>query len=464
MAQPFLYRIKESLALKLFIIGFLVLILLIPAGMISNMITKRSYRQEEVVREITEKWGGDQTVTGPVITIPYRTYEIVNETIRERGKPNTIRERKRYGALQYATFLPEEFQVNGDINTSLKSRGIFDAVIYKSGVTIDALFGSPDFSKLTSKKCEVQWDQVTLSLGISNIRGIRDELTFTINGKKMRPEPGTPSNSFTSGISQKFAVTAPEKPITFSTTLTLNGSGKLGFIPVGKKNSVTLTSPWHSPSFFGSALPDESEISEEGFNAQWNIMSFNRDFPQQWVGNRTISSSNCFGVEVIKPVDQYRAVSRSAKYALLFILLTFISLFIVEVLLGKRIHPIQYLLIGFALTLFYTLLLSISEHTGFTPAYLIASIASIALISTYIQGVLNELKVTLTLAGLLSILYSFLFITLHQEEYALLMGSVGLFLILGAIMFTTRKIDWYSLSSSDQIEEPDELSFGESEE
>ncbi len=172
------------------------------------------------------------------------------------------------------------------------------------------------------------------------------------------------------------------------------------------------------------------------------------------VKNISLKNLNTFGVEVIKPVDQYRAVSRSAKYALLFILLTFVSLFIVEVLLNKRIHPIQYLLIGFALTLFYTLLLSISEHTGFTPAYVLASFASILLIGTYIQGVVREMKVTLTLSGLLSILYSFLFITLHQEEYALLMGSVGLFLILSAIMFVTRKIDWYSLSHpSDQFED-----------
>lgn len=457
MAQPILYRIKESLALKLFIIGFLILLLLIPAGMISNMITKRSYRQEEVVQEITAKWGGDQTVSGPIITIPYRTYEIVHETIRERGKPNEIRERKRYGALQYATFLPEELQINGDVKTDLKSRGIFDAVIYKSTIAIDAVFESPNFAKLTNKKCEIQWDQVKLSLGISNMRGIREDLTFTINGVKMRPEPGSQSNTFNSGVSQKFAISKPGKVITFSTAVTLNGSGKLGFIPVGKKNSVSLKSQWHSPSFFGSALPDESDVSEDGFTAKWNILSFNRDFPQQWIGNRSINSGNTFGVEVIKPVDQYRAVSRSAKYALLFILLTFVSLFIVEVLLKKRIHPIQYLLIGFALTLFYTLLLSISEHTGFTPAYVIASLASISVIGMYIQGVVREMKVTLTLSGLLSILYSFLFITLHQEEYALLMGSVGLFLILSAIMFVTRKIDWYSLNNANQYE--DELDF-----
>ncbi len=449
-------KIRESLALKIFTIAALVILLLIPAGMISVVVNERGYRQGEVVEEISSKWADAQTITGPLLVIPYKTFTVQKITQRNESGERESRDVKNYGQVKYATFLPDTYTVNGDVNPIIKARGIYEAVLYSGDISIDAIFSEPAFDKILTGNYEVLWDQATFSLGMNDLKGIRSDILFTVNEQTYSPEPGSQSTlrgNFSSeawGVTAVVPLTGDEQAVSFSTKVALNGSESINFLPIGKTTNIEISSPWSSPSFIGEQLPTSSEISKEGFTAKWHALSYNRSFPQQWIGVQHLDKET-MGVQLVQPVDQYDSVSRSAKYAVLFILLTFVALFIVEIVQKQRIHPIQYLLIGFSLTLFYTLLLAFSEHTGFNVAYIVATIASLGLVGGYIQSILKSSRVTFILSGLLAILYSFLFITLHQEQYALLMGSIGLFMVLAVIMFITRKIDWYSLNQSESF-------------
>lgn len=217
----------------------------------------------------------------------------------------------------------------------------------------------------------------------------------------------------------------------------------MNFVPVGKTTRVRIASGWETPSFDGAFLPDEREVSEEGFHAEWKVLHLNRNFPQKWRDrNHSISGSE-FGVELLFPVDHYQKGHRAAKYAVMFIGLTFVLFFFSEILNRRRIHPIQYLLVGLSLCLFYTLLISFSEHISFALSYLIASVSIITLITAYSASVLRNKRLVALVGFALVVLYSFLFTILQLEEYALLMGSIGLFIVMAAIMYLSRNVDWY---------------------
>ena len=230
--------------------------------------------------------------------------------------------------------------------------------------------------------------------------------------------------------------------------MNLNGSGQISFLPLGKSTSVKLSSTWKSPSFNGPFLPDEREVNEQGFNATWKILNLNRSYPQQWAGKNEKVAASAFGVKLFHPIDEYQQTMRSVKYAVLFITLTLVAFFLTEVINRVRVHPIQYLLIGSAICLFYLLLLSISEHSSFGLAYLVSSAASTGLVTLYSRSVLKSMPVSMTICGLMSFLYGFLYITLRLEDYALLIGSTGMFAVLAMVMYLTRKVDWYGVSEN----------------
>jgi inner membrane protein len=224
----------------------------------------------------------------------------------------------------------------------------------------------------------------------------------------------------------------------------LNGSKHLWFIPLGKVTDVTISSNWATPSFSGDFLPDNREIADSGFDATWKVTHLNRSFPQVWKDQIYKVSNSAFGVDLIFPVDEYQASMRSAKYAILFIGLTFLIFIFIEILNKKKIHPVQYLLVSFGILIFYTLLIALSEHIGFSLAYLVSSIAIIGLITIYAFSVFRKVKLAMIMMISLITLYVFLFVTLQMEAYSLLMGSVGLFIILGIVMYLTRRINWYN--------------------
>jgi len=229
--------------------------------------------------------------------------------------------------------------------------------------------------------------------------------------------------------------------------LNLKGSSRLFFNPTGKTTTVNLSSPWTTPSFDGSFLPEPREVSEKGFTAQWKILHYYRPFAQAWTEANTKLSGSEFGVKLLVPVDQYQKSIRTSKYGHLVIILTFVALFLVEITKRIKIHPFQYILVAAALIIYYALLLSFSEQMGYNIAYIISSIATVALICFYSFSFLKERKLVLLFTSLLIIFYSFIFIIVLQQDYSLLLGSIGLFLIVGALMYFARKVNWYGTTA-----------------
>jgi inner membrane protein len=264
-------------------------------------------------------------------------------------------------------------------------------------------------------------------------------------------EPGIESTDVVSSGITISPIIETGEAYSFSFDLNLNGSTGLLFSPVGEETSVQIESNWSNPSFAGGFLPSQREVDADGFRSEWNVLHLNRNFPQQWKGANKEVASTTFGVDLLLPVDEYQKTMRTAKYAIMFIGLTFLTFFMIELLSVNSIHPVQYLLIGFALLIFYTLLLSISEYVVFGLAYLIASVAIISLITIYSYTVLSDSSKTGVVFGILSLLYGYLYILLQLQDVALLMGSIGLFLVLACVMYLTRNIDWFEImASSDQ--------------
>ncbi|QHW00886.1 cell envelope integrity protein CreD [Spirosoma endbachense] len=428
--------VRTSTMLKLAVIGFLVLVLLIPTGMLQSLIIEREMTRNAAVAEVSSKWGGEQVIGGPILSVPY-------EVVKTTDKGQVERQ------IAYLHFLPDDLQFDGDIKPEKRNRGIFVVMLYNTQLIIRGSFRKPSLASLDLQPGSVQWDKAFLSLGISDMKGIRDSINFTINGQRLAAEPGIPSSDLLpSGVSIPIKLDADV--YRFESKLNLNGSTQLSFLPFGKETRVNLRSPWSTPSFTGSYLPDKRTMTAQGFQASWKVLEFNRNFPQQGIGNfleRSVVNPGdalpLFGVKLLVPVDEYQKTMRSAKYGILFVILTFISFFFIEILDRRRIHPVQYLLVGFAICLFYLLLLSISEHVSFDWAYLIGGFIILALITFYVRYVFQNDRLTILFSAILTLLYGFFYSLLQLEDYSLLLGSSGLLLILGVTMYLTRHIDWY---------------------
>jgi inner membrane protein len=422
--------IRNSITIKSIIIGILILVLLIPAGMIRSLIHERNSLRNNVVNEVSYKWGNPQTIAGPIITIPYKKFFKKDDKIVE--------------SVHYAHFLPEDLNINGDLNPEIRYRGIYKVVVYNSVLEFKGKFTKPDFSDWKIPESNIMWENATLSIRIPDMRGIKDVIKINWNKNTYDVNPGINNqNQNYTGVST-FVDFNDEQNYNFNFALNLNGSDALNFIPIGKETNISINSTWNTPSFEGSFLPYDRNITEEGFNAAWKILHLNRSFPQQWKGDDYSIDDSSFGIKLLLPVDHYQKSLRSVKYAIMFISLTFLIFFFTEILNKKRIHPIQYLLVGLGLSIFYTLLVSLSEQLSFNLAYLIASISIISLITVYAHSIFKSIKLTSIVAFVLIILYGFLFTILQLQDYSLLLGSIGLFITLAIVMFLSRKIDWYS--------------------
>jgi inner membrane protein len=430
--------IRTSVTFKMFSIAFLAIILLIPAFMIQMVIQDREYRRNEAVQEISSKWGNEQTLAGPILTVPYKA------TIKdEAGNISNV--------TQYAHFLPDKLEVKGSLQPEVRYRGIYEAVLYTGKLQFGGQFSFPNFDDWTIDKQDILWNKAFLSVGIPDMRGINDKIELAWNSQKMLFEPGIESpDVVSSGVSVATPLVADKKgdTFTFDFQLNLNGSERLKFLPLGKETTVSLSSPWRNPSFDGAFLPDTRNIDTKGFTAQWKVLHLNRNFPQQWLGNGQNIQESAFGVKLLTPIDEYQKTARSSKYAIMFIFLTFLGFFFVEILNKMRIHPAQYLLVGAALCVFYLLLISLSEHIKFNPAYWVSTAATVILITAYSSTIFRSKKLTISICITLLALYGFLYSLLQLQDYALLMGSLGLFSILAAIMYLSRNIDWYNLGNT----------------
>ena len=448
---------RNSVTLKLFVIGILILLLLIPASMVTSLIRERENIRDEAVREVSSKWGSDQTIAGPVISVPYRSTRL-----NEEGKEVITR--------GYVHFLPDSIDINGQVAPQKRYRGIYLVVLYNSQLELSGRFKGLNAEALNVPEEDLLWKDALFTVGITDMKGIEEAIPVRINDTTYQFGPGTVTNDIlASGAS--FPIQLPEEAsstIDFSFRLNLNGSTSLYFTPFGKATAVNIQSSWPDPSFEGAFLPDERSVSGEGFTASWKVLQLNRNYPQQgegpYIGNSPQrpqniyvneydpfrASTNAFGFRLLLPIDEYQKAMRSAKYAAYFVLITFLAFFFIEVLNRKRLHPIQYLLVGSAIILFYILLLSISEHFNFDMAYLIACIIILALITGYCSFILSNRRLTAMMFGILALLYGFFYSLLQLQDYALLLGSLGLLLILATIMYLTRNIDWYALRGEEE--------------
>jgi inner membrane protein len=425
--------LKNSIGIRLLIIVFLTIFLLICSLLIMSLIKEREARSEEASLEICSKWANQQIVAGPILTVPYQ-YSIIND----EGKLLTY--------VKYAHFLPDRLSISCELFPQIRYRGIYQVVLYRAEINLKGNYSSPDFTDLDIESASIIWKDAFLSIGISDMKGINDNIELQWNKDTLIASPGAYLyDAITSGINVKIPLHQGESQYEFSARIDLNGSKNIMFLPVGKTTDVRVLSTWENPSFTGNYLPDKRRINSDGFEADWKIIHLNRNYPQKWIDDQYHISDSAFGVELLLPVDQYQKTMRTVKYAIMFISLTFLSFFMIELLSKNIIHPVQYTLIGFALLIFYSLLLSLSEHINFTSAYFIASCAIVAMITSYTRSVITNLRQTAMVAVILIILYSYLYVVLQLQDYALLIGNIGLFIALTIVMYLTRKIDWFSI-------------------
>lgn len=423
----------NSYSVKMIIVSFLALFLLIPSFLIQEIISERIALSEKVKNELYAQWGGKQVVAGPVLNIPYSYFE------QKDDGQGTI---ERHGI---AHFLPETLNTTGDLIPGIRSRNIYKVVVYESRLKLEGSFAQPDISQLDVPDAKFKWDAAYFTIGVSDMRGIKNLPELILNGQPCKVEPGVADNDlFQSGITVKAGTVNLQQPINFSIGIDLNGSADLSVEALGKTSKINMKSSWADPAFIGSFLPEKREVSKDGFTAQWLVTHLNRNFPQQWVGGKFNTHDASLGVELLIPVDHYQKAMRSVKYAILFIALNFIIFIFIEIQSKKRIHPFQYTLVAFALLVFYVLLTSLSEQIGFNPAYLISAVAVTSLISWYAYSILQTRRLVAWVTVLQTSLYIFLFVILQLHDYALLVGSVGLFVILAIIMKVSQKIKWYS--------------------
>lgn len=424
--------IKNSITVKLFSIGIIILLLLIPTFMVEDLIRDRQLTSQSAMDEVGSKWGGLQTITGPIITIPYNGY------IRNDNG-------QFIATTQYAHFLPDELTFSGNAATEKRYRGIYEIVVYNGRIKISGKFPFPKPEDLNIDAKNILWNEAFMQVGITDMKGIKDNIQLNLDAKKLIFNPGISTNDIaTSGVSTKINLSDTLTELKFDFALNLNGSKQLYFVPLGKETNVELTSTWNGPSFDGAFLPDTREINNNGFKAKWKVLHLNRNFPQQWRENKNSLSDASFGVNFLITVDHYQKSTRAAKYAIMIIVLTFMGFFFVEIINKKRIHPFQYILIGLAVCIFYALLLAFSEHIGFNLSYITSAILVIVAITYYSKSIFDTLMPTFMLLAVLVILYGFIYVIIQMEDYALLMGSIGLFIVLVTIMHISRKIKWYN--------------------
>jgi len=439
---------RNAALIKGFFIGFLILLLLIPTFMIQSIVSEREGRKSEVIREVSSKWGNSQQLIGPILRIPY--YEISRiEKLNTNGK----KEIEQTKSLEYAYFLPNQLEINGLVNPEKRSRGIYEIVVYNSKATFDGDFTNISLDQFKALPENILWKDANVLFTLSDFRGITEDIELKWNGNKSFFSSGAKlpfareSNIALSGIYTPVQINDGGKgKYNFHFESNLKGSASLNIVPVGKTTKVMLKSNWQNPSFIGAFLPDKRVVNEKGFSASWKVLHLNRDFPQQWTGNapETLTQSS-FGVNLITPNDNYQQSSRSVKYAILIIALVFMAFFFTEILNNKRVHPFNYILIGLALCIFYTLLLSISEFLTFNISYLIASFLTICLVFLYSKSIFQNTQLSGLVALVMLTLYGFIFIIIQLEDTSLLIGSIGLFTILSITMYISRRINWQNV-------------------
>ena len=434
-------RLQESVTFKLILIAFLTIVLLIPSALVGDLITERAMRQNDVIKDIAGNWAGSQTIKGPVLVIPYR--RVIRSA--DPAKPENSKE-----VIENLYVLPENLNFKAHLKTEVLHKGIFEAVVYNTAIQVSGNFSPADLTAVSISPDQLMLDKAKITFSITDLKGLKNNPVISATGKQLTVQPSFGSNPiFTNGLESRIDLTAQkDAAFAFNFTIDLKGSQDLHFMHLGKTTDVQLTGDWATPDFDGRSLPNTRHVSKSGFDGHWRMIYYNRPYPQQWVVDNTLLNDEkneetaLFGVTLRQPVDQYQKTMRTSKYAILIILLTFVSLFLTEVIRKQRVHIFNYILIGAAMIIYYTLLLSFSEKLGYNIAYLIASVATIGLIWAFISSLLNNKKAAGLFALILAIFYTFIFVIIQLEDFALMIGSIALFIITAVLMYFSRKINW----------------------
>ncbi len=434
--------IFQSTTARVIMVGLLTLVLLIPLQYVKSLIAERASLQEGVANEMAQKWGGNVYFYGPVLKVPYKTVT-ETEVTDQVTKKVTV---QRFATTDYAFFFPEKLEIDAHAKTEPKYRNNYETAVFDAQMNFKGNYIAPDFNSKNIAPEDIDWEKASILINTNNLKSIKGAVNIDFNGKQYAFEPvaredetDTVATLETPALSIKEAFTGA---MPFKLTINYDGSKQIGIVPIGKLTEAKMTSNWASPSFDGNFLPESKTVTEKGFTANWKVSHLNRPFVQQYFTVLPNLGRYAFNVNFHIPVDQYQQNERAAKYGFLVIGLTFLIFFLIQSISKMSIHIFQYGMIGLALIMFYTLLISITEHSSFRLAYFIAGTAVVIMIGTYSVSILKNKKFPLFIAGSLTALYSFIYIIIQLESYALLAGSIGLFLILGAVMYVYRTIDW----------------------
>jgi inner membrane protein len=445
-----------KITMKLALIFVLVIFLLIPKFMIFDLVDERQQLSKSVQKEVAVSWASDQIITSPALVIPYNYI-----SKDEKGKTVTT---SKSNLIIY----PENIDANGILDTQSKYRSLYKVLLYESKMSFKGKFQLPDLKEIALQDAHVLYDEAYISIGISDLKGIKNTVNLTWNGQKKKVSPGLNDIHFRytqvastldklpeyneqgiayysikSGMSTPVNINPSDVDYDFSFDLEIKGSQTLSFSPMAKNTTVVIKSPFADPSFIGEFLPEHTTNSA-GFDAKWNILEYNKSLPPYQKANNLIDiGNNSFGVKIVDPIDNYSKTHRAGKYMILFVILTFLVVFLTEIVEKINIHIFQYTLIGLSLAIFFTLLLSISEFWGFDLAYSGAAAATIGLIFLYSLGMFRNKKSSGLLLGLMVALFAYIYIIIQLEKTALLAGSIGLFVIIAMTMYVTRKIKWF---------------------
>ena len=417
--------IFQSSTAKMIMVGILTLVLLVPLTLVQDLIVERSVRQKEVISETTSKWGNSVYFYGPILKIPYKD-------------PMT-------GRNNYAYFFPENLNNKTEV-TMVKplERSIYKSNVFSTKMQFDGKYSNPDFVSKGIPAENIYWNRAKIMIRTTNLKSLKDEVKMKIGKQNLLFESvaNASNDSIESLETNYFDYQSLQNNATFNFDISFNGSKQIKIVPIGKTTDAKITSNWNSPNFNGNFAPISREITAKGFAANWKILHFNRPFAQQYFEVLPELGKYAFAVDFITPVDEYQQNERASKYGFLVIGLTFLVFFLIQSISKINIHIFQYSMIGIALIMFYTLLISITEHSSFSFAYIVAATSVIALISLYSISILKDKKFPLFIGISLTVLYIFIFVIIQLEDYALLVGSMGLFAILAAVMYFSRKIEW----------------------
>ncbi len=480
----FFKQFINSMIFKMFTILVLVLFLLIPLNWIDDLIRERKYRENAVTEDIVAKWGNEQVVSGPIIAIPL-DYRAGSTVFDKDNKPLQTFSTER----EWIFLLPTQLHIDGSVQPEELKRGIYKSVVYNTTLKMKGAFDSLNMEEVDAKGGVIQWAEAKLVVGITDFKGLLSYPALSWNGVKSQMTNSDNSfNLFAENLVADLALSSAEgTKQNFDIELQLRGAKSLNFFPLANQTDIQVSGDWADPSFNGGFLPEDREVTDQGFAANWRIPNFSRKFPQQWQGSNgnrmyIYSGMNTSGdeyydaattveyaasetsnkgtniepatdndlvqIQFLRKVNEYQKITRVAKYGALVIFLTFAALVLTEIIKKQRIHIIQYVLIGVAVVLFYSLLLAVSEHLGFNLAYLVAAMATVLLIASFVHLLTKRLGIALGFGAILSSFYTFIYFLMQLQDHSLIVGTIGVFLILAVLMRFSARINWYSLDNT----------------